>query len=116
MMTWRTLIVVLIGLVVLVLLPGCSSAPKSSRLVADQYCYTSQTIETEDQSRVSSKTTVKCSDDPIEKYVPAKMGLAKDCYESHIPLNRNGRLIHEKIYVCQKLNGSYDIVEPVRVR
>jgi hypothetical protein len=94
-------------------LVGCSS-PKKSKLISDQYCHTSQTIEKDDDT-VSSKTVVKCSDDPIEQYVPAKMGLAKDCYAAQIPMSRNGRVIHEKIIVCQKLNGSYDVVEPVRI-
>lgn len=101
---------------VVLLTAGCSSAPKVSRLVPDQYCYTNQIIETQNRETVSSKTTLKCSDNPIEKYAPAQMGLAKDCYESYIPISRNGRLINEKIYVCQKLGGGYDVVEPIRVR
>ena len=105
-----------IALLTVVLASGCSSAPKKSRLVADQYCYTNQTIKTENSKTVNSQTTVKCSDDPVEQYVPAKMGLDKDCTIAHVPLSRNGRLIQEKIYVCQKHNGSYDVVEPVRVR
>jgi len=96
-------------------LVGCSAPQKSSRLVPNQYCFTNQTLETQDQKSVSSKTTVKCSDDPLEKYVPAKMGISKDCYVSYIPMNRNGQLIKEKIYVCQKFNGSYDVIEPVRL-
>jgi hypothetical protein len=94
-------------------LVGCSS-PKKSKLVSDQYCHTSQTIEKED-SNISSKTVIKCTDDPVERYVPAKIGIAKDCYTAHIPMLRNGRSIYEKIIVCQKLNGSYDVVEPVRI-
>lgn len=44
------------------------------------------------------------------------MGIAKDCYEQHIPMNKNGNLIHEKIYVCKKLSGGFDVIEPVRIR
>ena len=99
----------------LLVLAGCSS-PSPSRLVPDQYCFTSKTVETNSESSVSSKTTVKCSDDPIEHYAPARMGLSKDCFISHIPVSRGGHLVQEKVYVCRKINGRFDIVEPVRVR
>jgi hypothetical protein len=99
----------------LLILVGCA-APQPPRLVADQYCFTSKTVETDSDSTVSSKTTVKCSDDPIEHYAPARMGLSKDCFVSHIPVSRGGHTVQEKIYVCRKINGRFDIVEPVRIR
>jgi hypothetical protein len=96
-------------------LVGCAG-PQPPRLVPDQYCFTSKSIETDSESTVSSKTTVKCSDDPIEHYAPARMGLSKDCFISHIPVSRGGHLVQEKVYVCRKINGRFDVVEPVRVR
>lgn len=99
-----------------ILVTGCSSAPKQSRLVSNQYCHTSQTIETEDKTTVSSRTQVKCSDDPLDRYVPARMGLAKDCYEFVVPINRNGRLVQERGYACQKLDGTYDVVDAAYLR
>lgn len=101
--------------VLALLLSGCSFSGVS-KLVPDQFCHTNQVIETQDRQNVSSRSTIKCSDDPIEKYVPARMGIAKDCYEQHIPMNKNGNLIHEKIYVCKKLSGGFDVIEPVRIR
>lgn len=95
-------------------LVGCSS-PKKSKLVSDQYCHTSQTIEKED-SNVSSKTVIKCTDDPIERYVPKKMGISKDCQPINIPINLNGRLVYERIYACQKYDGRYDVIESHRMR
>lgn len=102
-----------LGLVVLI---GCSSAPKQSRLVSNQYCHTSQTIVSENKETVNSQTVVKCTDDPIERYAPAKMGLAKDCIETYLPVNRGGRLVQEKIYACRKLNGVYDVVDASQLR
>jgi hypothetical protein len=100
----------LIVLMVSLALVGCASQPP--RLVSDQYCHTSQTIKTENGENVSSQTTLRCSDDPIEKYAPAKMGIAKDCYSTTVLTNR-GR---EKIYVCKKFNGTYDVIESVRIQ
>ena len=106
-------ILLIVGVAVLA---GCSSAPRQSKLISDQYCHTSQTIETTDKQVVSSKTLVKCTDDPIERYAPAKMGLAKDCIETYLPINRGGRLIQEKVYACRKLNGVYDVVDASQLR
>lgn len=96
-------------------LVGCAS-PQPPKLVPDQYCFTSQTVESTDQDSVSSKTTVRCSDDPIEHYAPARMGLSRDCFVSYIPVSRRGHTAQEKVYVCRKINGRFDIVEPVRIR
>lgn len=105
--------ILIAGVVTLV---GCSSAPKQSKLVNNQYCHTSQTIESQDKQVVSSNTVVKCTDDPIERYAPAKLGLAKDCIETYLPVNRGGQLIQEKIYACRKLNGVYDVVDASQLR
>lgn len=98
------------------MLLGCSSQPKVSKLSGDQYCHTKQLIQTDNNETVNSTTTVVCSDDPIDQYMPARTGLAKDCYLAHVPLYRNGYFIQEKIYVCKKVNGSFDVIEPIRVR
>lgn len=93
--------------IVMALLSGCSYAPKQSRLVRDQYCYTSQTITTQDKQTVSSETVVKCSDDPVEQYVPAKLGVAKDCMATYIrtPFGK------EEVYACKKFDGTYRVVD-----
>lgn len=99
-----------------VTLAGCSSAPKPAKLVSDQYCHTSQTINSVNKETVRSETTVKCTDDPVEQYAPAKMGLAKDCHVLYIPVNRRGQLVQEKVYACKKLNGSIDIIDSSWIR
>ena len=47
-------------------LSGCSSAPVV-KAQKPQYCYTSQTIQTENRSEVNSKTTLECTDDQIKR-------------------------------------------------
>jgi hypothetical protein len=89
---------------------GCSSTPKANSMFTDQFCHTSQTIKTKNGENVSSQTTVKCSDDPTEKYIPAKLGISKDCEVTHVNINLNGRLVKERIYACKKFDGTYDVI------
>lgn len=91
------------------ILTGCASSPP--RLVTNQYCNTYQTVETKNGEKVDANTTIKCSDDPIEKYAPLKMGIAKDCYATSVNTNR-GR---EKFYVCKRFDGTYDVIESIRI-
>lgn len=95
---------------------GCSSAPKTSSLFTEQYCHTSQEIQTKDSDQISSKTTVRCSDDPTDKYIPTKLGISKHCEVSYINLNINGRLVKERIYACKKFDGTYDVIGSGTVR
>lgn len=50
--------------IVTVSLIGCSSTPET--VSADPYCYTDEEVVTQD-GVVSAKTTVRCSDDPLER-------------------------------------------------
>lgn len=103
-------------IVCVVLLVGCSSAPKKSRLVSDQYCHTSQIIETQDKQNVSSRTVVKCSDDPVDKYIPVRMGLAANCQTIYTDINLGGRLVRERHEVCQKNSGEHVIIQSRSIR
>jgi hypothetical protein len=109
--------IVIFLLFLLMSLVGCSSTPTQSRLVAsNQYCHTKQTIQTQNNERVNSETLVKCSDDPVDQYAPARAGLAKDCYETYVPINIGGKLVKEKMNVCKKLNGTYTVVDSFTMR
>jgi uncharacterized protein YceK len=109
-------LLIVVMFILMTLLSGCSSVPQSTKIGSNQYCYTSQTVQTVNKESVTSTTTVKCSDDPVEQYVPAKMGIAKDCAETTIPMNIGGRLVREKMYVCQKHNGVYTVVDSLTMR
>jgi hypothetical protein len=96
----------------LVILAGCSSPPKQSKLVLDQYCYTKQSIETRNGTSISSKTRVECSDDPTDKYIPSKLGYGKECIVSYINMPYG----KEKVYACKKYDGTYDVVDSRTIR
>jgi hypothetical protein len=95
---------------------GCSSPKKVSRFDTDQYCNTSSETILENDTKSSSRVTVRCSDDAVEKYVPAKMGIAKDCQKIKIPVNRKGYLVYDEIITCKKFDGSIDVIDPVWLR
>jgi hypothetical protein len=75
--------------VIIALLSGCSSAPVKTA----QFCNTSKTVEVVNGSNVSSKTTVRCSDDFIERHVPARIGVDQNCRPVVTQYGRN--------YVCE---------------
>jgi hypothetical protein len=58
-------------------LSGCSSAPKQTA----QFCNTSQTIQVKNGEKVNSETVVKCSDNFIDRHVPAQAGVDRNCRE-----------------------------------
>ena len=74
---------------VIALLSGCSLTPQKTA----QFCNTSKTIEVKDGAGVSSKTVVKCSDDFIERHVPARIGVDQNCRPVVTQYGRN--------YVCE---------------
>jgi uncharacterized protein YceK len=93
----------------LVVLSGCSSAPKK---VAQkpQYCYTSQTIKTQNGERVNSETTLECTDDQIKKLFQVRSGMAPNCGEYTYWMQIGGRDVQRKGVSCQKPDGSWEIV------
>lgn len=91
-----------------VVLAGCAST--QTKVAHNQYCYTYQTIETENKESVNSKTTVKCSDDPIEKFIPARTGVGKNCGEFTYWMTLAGRPVQRRGFACQKYDGTYEIV------
>jgi hypothetical protein len=100
-----------LGLVVLgaVYLAGCASTPPKT---ARQFCYTSKDITVQDGEKVKSQTQVRCNDDPIETIPIKKMGVSPKCFENpyqqRLP---NGRLVEGINYVCQKRDGSWEIID-----
>jgi uncharacterized protein YceK len=101
-------LLIAIAIAVPVVLTGCSSAPVKT--TQRQYCHTSQEIKTRDRETVSSETTVKCNDDPIEQMVVRKMGIAANCGEYKYVMNLNGRPVERIGYACQKYNGTWEVV------
>lgn len=87
---------------------GCSSTPP--KVTARQYCYTSQEIQKNGDDVISSKTVVKCNDDPLEQVVVRKAGLAKDCFENKTRMNLRGREVIEYSVACKKFDGTWEVM------
>ena len=101
----RYLLIVLTSLT----LVGCSSAPK---VVAEkpQYCYTSQTIKSQNNETVNSETTVECTDDRAKQLSTVRMGMASNCGTFSYWMNLGGKNVQRQGISCQKLDGSWEIV------
>lgn len=99
---------VIIVLMLVVMLAGCSS----TKVVAQkpQYCYTSQTIVTENGEKVNSKTQVECTDDQFKRLTSVRMGLADHCGMSTKQLNVGGKIVQTQVGSCMVLNSSGDVV------
>ena len=99
----------ILALLFATVLVGCSSSPK---IVAQkpQYCHTSQTIVTENNERVSSRTEVECTDDQIKRLTVNRLGMASNCGEFTYWTRIGNRNVERKGISCQKLDGSWEIV------
>jgi hypothetical protein len=98
---------------VLLLLSGCSSSPKV-QAQAPQYCYTSQTIVTDNGERVSSRTQVECSDDVVKRLFQARSGMAANCGEYTYWMKIGGKDVQRKGISCQKPDGRWEVVDVTR--
>lgn len=98
---------------IMVLMVGCSSGPK---IVAQkpQYCYTSQTIKTQNGEKVNSETTLDCTDDQIKRLTEKRLGMAPNCGEFTYWMTIGGNNVQRKGISCQKLDGSWEIVNASR--
>jgi hypothetical protein len=99
--------------VILAMMTGCSSAPK---VVAQkpQYCYTSQTIKTQNGEKVNSETTLECTDDQIKRLTEKRLGMAPNCGEFTYWMQIGGSNVQRKGISCQKLDGSWEVVNASR--
>tara|TARA_B100000242_G_scaffold235036_1_gene174915 strand:+ start:892 stop:1224 length:333 start_codon:yes stop_codon:yes gene_type:complete len=93
------------------LLSACSShnQPVMSQF-KPQYCYQTTTINTTDGNTVNSKGITECSDNPKNKHFLAYSEIAKDCREYWYDIWLNGKAVAQRGYVCQKINGEWEIV------
>lgn len=102
-------VAIIVMMVVLFCLTGCSSAPKV-QAKKPQYCHTSQTIVKENDERVNSQTVVECTDDQIKRLSTVKMGLASNCGEFTYWMKQGDKNVQRKGISCQKHDGSWEIV------
>lgn len=90
-------------------LTGCGSAPKVEAR-KPQYCYTSQTIITEDKETVSSRTEVDCTDDQVKRLTAKRLGIASNCGEFTYWMKIGGRDVQRKGISCQKIDGTWEVL------
>jgi hypothetical protein len=90
-------------------LVGCSSPPKKT----SQFCHTYKTVDVKNGESVSSHTTVKCSDDPIDRITLARTGVAQNCGEFKYWMTINGRPVERRAISCKKWDGTWEIVPTV---
>lgn len=108
---WLWLVILCIFIVVAVL-SGCSSAPKV-QAQKPQYCYTSQTIKTQNGEKVNSQTVVECTDDQIKRIAQARLGSAPVCGEFTYWMQIGGKNVQRKGISCQKPDGSWEIIDTI---
>ena len=94
-------------------LVGCSSSPKIAAN-KPQYCYTSQTITTQNKETVDSKTVLDCTDDDVKRITTARLGMSTNCGEFTYWMQIGGRDVQRKGVSCQKMDGGWEIVNTGR--
>jgi hypothetical protein len=105
--------VMLLCFLLIALLSGCSSSPKIAAN-KPQYCYTSQTITTQNKETVDSKTVLDCTDDDVKRITTARLGMSHNCGEFTYWMQIGGRDVQRKGISCQKMDGSWEIVNTGR--
>jgi hypothetical protein len=92
-------------------LTACTSQPKVQH---SQFCHTNQTIVTRNGEKVDSTTELKCSDDPVERMMEKRAGVAQNCGEFIQRYNLGGRIVSERAISCQRIDGSWFVLPVVR--
>lgn len=100
----------IIALAAVALLVGCSSAPKVTAQ-KPQYCYTSQTIVTENGERVTSRTQVDCTDDQVKRLAVKRVGIGSNCGYFNGWMKQGGRDVQYRAISCQLPDGSWEIID-----
>lgn len=106
---WALIVIICI----IVLLSGCSSAPKV-QAQKPQYCHTSQSILLQNGEKVDSATLVECTDDQIKRLAVSRIGMAPNCGEFTYWMQIGGRDVQRKGISCQKLDGGWEIINTGR--
>lgn len=104
---------VIVASFLIIMLTGCSSTPKVSAN-KPQYCHTSQEILIRNGEKVDSATLVECTDDQLKRLAVARIGMASNCGEFTYWMQIGGRDVQRKGISCQKLDGSWEVINTGR--
>ncbi len=103
-------LLIIVMVVVISLLSGCSSAPRV-QAQKPQYCYTSQTIKTQNGDRVNSETTLECTDDQVKKLTVARAGIGSNCGYFNGWMKKGGQDVQYRAISCQLPDGSWEVLD-----
>ncbi len=92
----------------IIALTGCSSTKVAAQ--KPQYCHTSQTIVNKDGERVTSTTTVECTDDQIKRLFEVRSGMAPNCGVYSYWMQIGGNDVQRKGVSCQKPDGTWEVI------
>jgi hypothetical protein len=104
---WR-LFMLIVFASTLLLLSGCGSTKVAAE--KPQYCYTSQTIQSQDGEKVNSKTVVECTDDQFKRLTAVRMGMADHCSISNRTVQSGDKLVNVQLKSCQILDHNGAVV------
>ena len=108
-----SLVMLALGLVLFVI----STSAEAGGPWSDQYCNAkTETIRTKStKGEVVNKRTVETlvGDDGAKDFV-AYSGIAKECKEYWFDMYIANEWIRKKGYVCQKFDGSWEMVSPIK--
>ena len=99
----------IIAVTTVALLAGCGSAPKT-QAQKPQYCYTNQTIQSQDGEKVSSRTVVECTDDQFKRLTAVRMGMADHCGIANRTVRSGDKLVNVQLKSCQILDHNGAVV------
>lgn len=88
-------------------LMGCASNQVSNQ---GPYCYTDQTIVKDNDTTVNSRTVLECTDRPGQQTAIQRAGIDASCKEFWYEEIRWGKRTPVRGVMCEKLNGTYEIV------
>ena len=93
----------------MVVCTGCSDTGNKLTLEENghQYCDTEKTI-IDNNGTTNSKQITKCSDDPVKKLLPPKMGMGKQCREHWYSVLIGGKRVERKGYACLMQGKDYE--------
>jgi len=102
-----------IGMVLFVL----ASKSEAGGPWSDQYCnaQTETVIIKDAEGNITDKTTVEkmVCDDGAKDFL-AYSGIAKECREYWFEMYINQQWVRKKGYVCEKFDGSWEMVNPIK--
>jgi len=91
------------------LLAGCSTTDE----VVDytpQYCYTNEQIEIQNSTKVNSATSIECTDSQVQRVQQHQVGLAENCGYFTYHMEIGGSLVTRKGISCQRMDGTWEII------